>query len=146
MTSRRLPDHYEPGEVQVLGEVVLVQQLALIDMLHGVGKMLATAPMSPHAGRWRKLQGALQTAYNNAAISRERNNEFACGANALTSEACEDDLITVAEASQLLGIGVRRVQQLASHAGGRKVGGRWLFDRGAVLALKHLRQNGIEEK
>lgn len=42
--------------------------------------------------------------------------------------------ITTDEASALLGVGERRVRQLAAQGMGRRAGGRWLLDRSAVLA------------
>lgn len=42
--------------------------------------------------------------------------------------------ITTHEASALLGVGERRVRQLAAEGMGRRAGGRWLLDRSAVLA------------
>ncbi|MFJ7159746.1 hypothetical protein ACIQUQ_33000 [Streptomyces sp. NPDC101118] len=44
------------------------------------------------------------------------------------------------QASVLLGLGERRVRQLAAGGMGRRVGGRWLLDRSAVLAYAEHRR------
>ncbi len=44
------------------------------------------------------------------------------------------------QASVLLGLGERRVRQLAAGGMGRLVGGRWLLDRSAVLAYAEQRR------
>ncbi|WP_345195967.1 hypothetical protein [Streptomyces lavendulae] len=44
------------------------------------------------------------------------------------------------QASILLGLGERRVRQLAAGGMGRLVGGRWLLDRSAVLAYAEQRR------
>lgn len=52
------------------------------------------------------------------------------------------DEITTNEAGALLGLGERRVRQLAAEGMGRQVGGRWLLDRTAVLAYAGRRRPG----
>lgn len=44
------------------------------------------------------------------------------------------------EAAALLGVGERRVRQLAAGGMGRRAGGRWLLDRTAVLAYAERRR------
>lgn len=48
--------------------------------------------------------------------------------------------ISTYQASVLLGVGERRVRQLAAGGMGRQVGGRWLLDRSAVLAYAQQRR------
>ncbi|MFE3786977.1 hypothetical protein [Streptomyces goshikiensis] len=48
--------------------------------------------------------------------------------------------ISTHQASVLLGVGERRVRQLAAMGMGRQVAGRWLFDRSAVLAYAEHRR------
>ena len=47
-----------------------------------------------------------------------------------------DEVVTTAEAAVLLGVSERRARQLAAAGLGRKVGQRWVLDRGAVLAWR----------
>ncbi len=47
--------------------------------------------------------------------------------------------IDTAQAAALLGLSERRIRQLAAEGMGRQVGGRWLLDRGLVLAYGHRR-------
>lgn len=48
--------------------------------------------------------------------------------------------ISTYQAGILLGLGERRVRQLAAGGMGRRVGGRWLLDRSAVLAYAEQRR------
>ena len=44
------------------------------------------------------------------------------------------DVLTVAQAAELLGVRPRRARDLAASGLGRRVGGRWVFERAAVEA------------
>ncbi|MEU2625864.1 hypothetical protein [Kitasatospora sp. NPDC007106] len=51
--------------------------------------------------------------------------------------------ITTTEASAVLGLGERRVRQLAAEGMGRQLAGRWLLDRSAVLAYGDRRRGAL---
>jgi excisionase family DNA binding protein len=54
--------------------------------------------------------------------------------------------MSVAEAAELLGLTIRRVQQLARELGGRRIGHHWRLDRGLVLAHKNFRDYRRDEE
>ena len=118
--------------------VVLLRDVAVLDAISLVGKGIrATNELSPHLGRFRRLHGELKRAYDTAC---ERHGDVVSVAP-LEESNCQDgaDVLSVVEAADLLGLSVRQVQRLAPTLG-RRVGGAWALDRGAVLALKHERQ------
>lgn len=49
------------------------------------------------------------------------------------SESTAEDLVDVAEAARLLGVTPRQVRNLRDQLEGRKVAGRWVFDREVLL-------------
>lgn len=89
---------------------------------------------------------ATRRAIRRAALAYAARPPAASGsteAEALAVEAPSSHEITTAEASTLLALSDRRVRQLAAEGMGRRVGGRWLVDRSAVLAYAGRRREGL---
>lgn len=83
----------------------------------------------PHEHRQEVLAAldAIRTVANRWSASQVRNNE-----GVESDEAAPSGSMKASEAAQKLGVGLRRVQQLAPELGGRKEGGRWWFDRDRI--------------
>lgn len=119
--------------------VVLIRDLAVIDALYLVREGIkATNSNSANVPRFQRLYRELQRAYTMAA---DRHADVDSAVALQSSNMCEDSaaVITVADAATLLGLSERQALRLAPTLG-RRVGGRWLIDRGAVLALKAQRE------
>ncbi len=69
-----------------------------------------------------------------AEASPAGSGEAPSGEAVLSSEAMESEMIGTAEVAGLLRLSPRRIRQVAGELGGRKVGGRLVFDRAVVLA------------
>lgn len=104
-----LDDHAVPAELRG----------AVLDALEA----LAAAGRAWEAGRHAGPGGGCGTASGVA------------GAASGSARSRPSEEIVVADAARMLGVSPQRVRQIAgSRLGGRKVGGRWLLSRAAVLA------------
>jgi hypothetical protein len=121
----------EPPAVQQLGSAVLLQGQALTDAYYLVSAGIREASRSGYpTGRFEEIRRAIRDA------SRRRQSDVA--ERELLSHSGNDrsavDTIGTAEAAALLGIGFRNCQRKAKEGLGRRVGGRWVYDRALVIA------------
>lgn len=132
---------HRPGEVQVMGESVLLRGVAVIDAAHLVTRAIEHSPNSAHLARFRALRDELNRALAAAAISPKRNDETKPSDDEPISGSCDGECsISVAAAAELLGLSTRRVQQLASSTlGGQRRDHVWCLDRSLVIAHKQFR-------
>jgi len=128
-------------DIQVLGPgVILLQGVAAIQAMHLIdsGYRVAESRGSGYLGRFRLIRNGFHKAYKLAEMSRERHDDTTSSDVAPDSGSvvCEGDgrPLSTADAAELLCVGVRQVQRLAPLLDGFVVGGRWVFDRSAVLA------------
>lgn len=62
-----------------------------------------------------------------------------------SAESVAEELVEVAEVAELLGVTTRQARNLAEQLAARKVAGRWVFDRQAVLLeVGRRREEGAE--
>lgn len=78
-------------------------------------------------------------------VALERNGETETVDPGPALESSSTDLLDTQQVAAVLGLSVRRVQQLAAHGWASRHGGRWLFDRDEVAVLAATRQ-GLEER
>jgi hypothetical protein len=142
---------YPTPDIQVLGPgVVLLRGVAAVEAMHLVnaGYRVAESRKSVYLGRFRLIRTAFRKAYELAEMSSARHDDTTSSGVASDSVVCEEDgrPLSTADAAKLLGVTVRTVQRKAPELGGFLVGGSWVFDESAVLALKAQRAQRNEDR
>lgn len=119
-----------------------VQQLGAAVLLQGRGVevafLAAAATERVLTERGQPVPRGLPelTAALRAAVSPTRRSDVARDTDSARSD---HDRITAHEAAKVLGVTTRSVQRLARTLDGRKVAGRWTFDRDLVAEYRALR-------
>lgn len=128
----RPPVQVGPGVVVLQGEDALRD---LYFCLHAGAQKLRRDGLS--AGRFERLKSTIYRAL----MSRPRHEVAYCVAVETESNGQDaSDLLTVAEAAEVLALSRRQVQRLASELGGVRIGHGLAFRRAPVLALKQTRE------
>ncbi|MGH3781252.1 MAG: helix-turn-helix domain-containing protein [Pseudonocardiaceae bacterium] len=132
------------------GPVVIIEPVVIISgaPVYLLSKLLSAAPVVAflRCARWTANDEFAATlraiheagrAWQAVVELRERNNAVRC-ARPVSGRAT----MSIEEASERLGIGERRVQQLAQSGRitGRRVGQRWQLDQVSVAAYQHHHQ------
>jgi hypothetical protein len=136
MTTEPLSPHL-PAPVQRLGSAVLLQGSVVRDAAYlvavGIRALKARDGIGP-TPTWLELHRELKTA---AGVSSANGTGSRVGAADLASLSAE--VIGTAEAAGLLGVTERQMRKLASRFGGARAGRVHLFDRDAIEAEAHRR-------
>lgn len=125
--------HYCAPPVQVFPGVVIVSGPALKDLYFLVSSGVRAASRNGKVdNRFEGLRRAIRDADVARTRQRDTGSEADCADCAGDDELAVDQIGT-AEAALILGISLRSCQRKAKGLG-RKVAGRWVFDRQLVVA------------
>ncbi|GAA0215539.1 hypothetical protein GCM10009527_009250 [Actinomadura nitritigenes] len=136
------PTRYVQGAVVAGGAAVVLDRV--LSSRHVVEALEAMAARDPGLrAELEAMRDAVRRAAAEAALARVSGGGGVTGsAETRPGEGAPGSVyeIGTAEAARLLGLTERRVRQLAAGGLGRRVGGRWLLDRGLVMAYGQRRR------
>ncbi|MCD4525234.1 hypothetical protein [Nocardioides sp. cx-173] len=119
-------------EVQVFGDALVLRGQALRDVYRVTLRGVQAAEVRDGISPSRRLSSLLDVMRRAVEASAVPVTEFRGGPTSAQSEVSER--IDTEEASQLMKISTRWVRTRADELGGRKLAGRWTYDKNLVLA------------
>jgi hypothetical protein len=119
-------------EVQILGDAMVLRGQALRDAHRLILRGVQVAEVKDGIAPSRRLSSLLLVMRRAIEASAVPVTEFRESPKQGQSEVSKR--IDTEEASQLMKVSTRWVRQLASELDGRKVAGRWTYDKNLVLA------------
>lgn len=131
--------------VQRLGDAVLLQGPAVHDVafLIGLGiRFRAQVDGCPPSHQHKALLAYLTDVSVSMPVPTSTDAEHANVRESPDSRDYKRNGIGTAEAARLLGFTEQHVRRLATHLGGQRVRGAWVFDRAAIAAEVARRSEG----